>query len=292
MPTRVIVFMLTMTLAAGCSSPPPADGERIVRDTALSIRLRASAEPHPLVVGHRGDPRQAPENTLESFRGALAAGADIVEFDVRQTADDQLVCIHDRTVDRTTDGARALGRDGATVGSLTAERIGQLDAGSWLAAEHASARVPTLAAALDVILAGAVPMIEHKDGEPARYVDLLRDRGDIDKVLVQSFDWDWLTEVRALAPELTLGALGDRRLTDERLDLLAAMDVQLVHWKIDHLSVEDIARLQRRGYVVCVYTANADAALVGGAKIGLDAITTDRPGRLRELIQLGSATRH
>jgi glycerophosphoryl diester phosphodiesterase len=85
---------------------------------------------HPLldpdrrpIVGHRGNAAHAPENTLESFRQALAAGAECIELDVHLSADGVAVVIHDATLDRTTDLAGA-------VHTLPAERIRAADAGA------------------------------------------------------------------------------------------------------------------------------------------------------------------
>ena len=85
---------------------------------------------HPLldpdkrpIVGHRGNPAYAPENTMESFRQALAAGAECVELDVRLSADGVAVVMHDPTVDRTTNLSGA-------VASISAEQSRSADAGA------------------------------------------------------------------------------------------------------------------------------------------------------------------
>lgn len=82
--------------------------------------LSSGARP---VIGHRGNRAHAPENTLESFAQAIAAGADAIEFDVRVTADGIPVVIHDPTVDRTTSGTGAVSR-------LTFAEVRALDAGA------------------------------------------------------------------------------------------------------------------------------------------------------------------
>ena len=60
--------------------------------------------PRPQVVAHRGSSADAPEHSLDAYLRALADGADALECDVRLTADGHLVCVHDRTIDRTSDG--------------------------------------------------------------------------------------------------------------------------------------------------------------------------------------------
>lgn len=75
----------------------------------------------PLVIAHRGGAGLRPENTLIAFRHAVRLGVDILEMDVRQTLDDQLVLIHDDTVDRTTNGRGA-------VAEMTYAQLSKLDA--------------------------------------------------------------------------------------------------------------------------------------------------------------------
>ena len=91
----------------------------------------------PRVVAHRGLLKHAPENTLASFRGSLTLRAGF-EVDVQRSKDGALVCIHDDTVDRTTDGR---GR----VSNLTLTQLKKLDAGSWFGAQFKNERIPTFA---------------------------------------------------------------------------------------------------------------------------------------------------
>jgi glycerophosphoryl diester phosphodiesterase len=90
----------------------------------------------PLLVAHRGLLRHAPEDTLANFRACLELRLGF-EFDVRRTKDGHLVCIHDETVDRTTNGTGA-------ISEMTLEQIRRLDAGSWFDARFAHEKVPTV----------------------------------------------------------------------------------------------------------------------------------------------------
>ncbi len=107
----------------------------------LSPELSA-AEP-TLIVAHRGLLLHAPENTLANFRACLELRLGF-EFDVAKTKDGQLVCIHDDTVDRTTDGS-------GKVSELMLEDIRRLDAGSWFDAGFAGEKVPTLEEVLKLV---------------------------------------------------------------------------------------------------------------------------------------------
>ncbi len=103
-----------------------------------------AAEPaEALIVGHRGLLRHAPEDTLANFRACLALRIGF-EFDVRRTKDGTLVCIHDDTVDRTTDGSGA-------VSEMTLAEIRKLDAGRWFDPLFAGEKVPTVEEVLKLV---------------------------------------------------------------------------------------------------------------------------------------------
>lgn len=91
---------------------------------------------------HRGAMESHPENTLPAFREAVKAGAHMIEFDAQLTKDNELVVMHDATVDRTTNGT-------GKVSELTLAEIKKLDAGSWKSAEFAGLQVPTFREVLD-----------------------------------------------------------------------------------------------------------------------------------------------
>lgn len=111
----------------------------------LLVNVNASgADPcRPLIVAHRGLLRHAPENTLANFRACLELRIGF-EFDVEKTRDGHLVCIHDGTVDRTTNGT-------GTVSELTLAKIRELDAGSWFDSMFADEKVPTVDEVLKLI---------------------------------------------------------------------------------------------------------------------------------------------
>ena len=108
----------------------------------LAVSLRSVAD-EPLIVAHRGLLLHAPENTLANFRACLELRMGF-EFDVEKTKDGQLICIHDGTVDRTTNGTGA-------VPELTLEEIRRLDAGSWFDSRFVGEKVPTIDEVLKLV---------------------------------------------------------------------------------------------------------------------------------------------
>lgn len=120
----------------------------MTRVLAFLLSLACLANAHagePLIVAHRGLLRHAPENTLANFRACLELRIGF-EFDVERTKDGHLVCIHDSTVDRTTDGS-------GKVCNMTLADLRKLDAGSWFDAKFAGEQVPTVDEVLGLISA-------------------------------------------------------------------------------------------------------------------------------------------
>ncbi len=283
-----VVLGLALLLCAApmaCKMAPHA-----ARESALLDDLRRLWATHPVTVGHRGASQRLPENTLPAFTAALDAGAEMIELDVRETADGEWVCIHDATVARTTDAERRLGAD-AAVAQLSLATLTTLDAGAWKGAEHAGAKIPTLQEALDLIQPRGTTMIERKAGSAHGLVEMLRASGHLEDVLVQAFDWQWLQEVHALEPRLTLGALCDDPWRDGMLAEIAATGASFVHWNATAITADDVARFHAHDYPVCVYTVNADLHLLGTGALGLDMVTTNVPARMRALIEAGSLRR-
>ena len=103
---------------------------------AATFAAQADEPARPFIVAHRGLLHHAPENTLANFRACLELRLGF-EFDVERTKDGHLVCIHDNSVDRTTDGT-------GKVSELTLADIKALDAGSWFDPTFAGERVPTV----------------------------------------------------------------------------------------------------------------------------------------------------
>src|SRR5262245_33791522 len=165
------------------------------------------ASKRPLVIAHRGYSEFAPENTLPSFKLAMAAGADLVELDYYHSKDGQLVVMHDPDLDRTTDATNRWGGRKIKIESKTAAEIQTLDAGSWFDPKYAGTKVPLLNEALDTIQKGSVTLIERKGGDPAACTKLLISKDLINKVVVQSFDWEYLRGFHELQPDQVLGAL-------------------------------------------------------------------------------------
>lgn len=131
-------------------------------------------KPQKILIAHRGASAYAPENTLPAFRLAVQMGADFVEYDLQVTKDQQLVCLHDETLERTTNveaifplKSRTGTQNGVAtqhwyVSDFTLKEIKQLDAGSWFGEQYKGTQVPTFQEAIDELRGKAGHLIELK----------------------------------------------------------------------------------------------------------------------------------
>ena len=266
-------------------------------DTSLPA-LQLLAGERPLVIGHRGYCAVAPENTLPSFERALAAGPDLVEMDYHHSQDGLPVVIHDETLDRTTDARKRWGQKRIRVADKSAAEIQTLDAGGWFDAGFAGAKVPLLTEALHFIQKrGGVALVERKSGDAATCVGLLRERRLTNRLVVISFDWQYLRQFHEWEPGQLLGALGPpERLMDGRkpprfsqaldgrwLDELVDTGAALVVWN-RKVSRPAIQLAHERGLRVWVYTVNNPAPARRLLEIGVDGIITNKIPVIRKAV--------
>lgn len=163
-----------------------------------------SGNARPLLLGHRGAMARAPENTLGSFRAAMADGGDGVELDVQLSGDAVPIVLHDDTLDRTT-SLRGLPIRHA------AEELDSADAGSWFYGWR-SEKVPRLAEVFEALPESAVINVELKGPTPLdlgleRRVLAVISSHPAARVIVSSFHPAQLLAVRRLAPEVPIGLL-------------------------------------------------------------------------------------
>lgn len=165
------------------------------------------------ICGHRGHSIGAPENTLAAFRANHALGGTSIEIDTVLTADQQIVVIHDLTLERTTDGTGAL-KD------KTAAEVALLDAGSWFSPAFTGERVPTLAETLalahelDQVLEIEIKEKLHTEAYTQALKTALADLRDLGRVMMISFDHAHLKSVKAAIPGLRTGGIVHERYAD------------------------------------------------------------------------------
>jgi glycerophosphoryl diester phosphodiesterase len=256
------------------------------------------------VIAHRGASEDAPEHTLSAYKQALDDGADALECDVRLTRDGHLVCVHDRRVDRTSNGRGVLS-------TLELAELSALDFGSWRdtwedfedpeVPDRDRAEILTLRRLLEVVADHDRPVemaIETK--HPTRYAGLVERRlvdmldhfgwahprlGRTSPVRVMSFSQLSLRRMRVLAPSVRTVFLMERvplRFRDGTLP----PGVRIAGPSIEVLQAHPryVERVQRHGHEVHVWTVDKDDDVALCRELGVDAIITNRPRRVLETL--------
>ncbi|HSF15576.1 MAG TPA: glycerophosphodiester phosphodiesterase [Vicinamibacteria bacterium] len=253
-------------------------------------------EDEPVVIAHQGGRGLWPENTLLAFEKADALGVDMIEMDLRSTADGEIVVIHDATVDRTTNGQ---GR----VGDLASREVLQLDAAFAFEGPDGSfpyrdrgITVPSLASVL-AKLPHARLNVEMKEFTPELARQLcgsLKEFAAEHRVLVAAFEHDAMTAFREDCPEVATSATAREGLffyQAHRLGLGSLYRSPAVVFQVPEffgdIHVIDASFLEwtrRTNVRVQAWTVNDPKDMERLLEMGVSGILTDYPDRLLELL--------
>ena len=226
-----------------------------------------------------GDSKNAPENTMSAFVLAVENGADMIELDVRQTADGEFIIMHDESLSRTTNSDE-------NVGEVTLEYIETLDAGSWFSEEYKGEKVPTLREVMEFAKENDVFLnIELKPADT--------DRDDVDGILqireeyeykdmctLGSSKYSLLKEVKEKNPDIytlyimymAFGNVGNMSHID---------GFSIKYTYISYDMVENIHEHKKKVYA---WTVNNDEVIKKLLLYDVDGIITDNPYETKDTI--------
>ncbi|MET4060244.1 glycerophosphoryl diester phosphodiesterase [Arthrobacter sp. UYP6] len=262
-----------------------------------NTRMQAGGR-SPLIVGHRGNSGPAPENTAAAFAQARAAGADLVETDVRLSADGELFLFHDSTGTRTTNIAQVYpDRAGHPITSFTAHELRALDAGSSFGGQYAGERIVFLSELpaavgfalginLEIKAPGESPGMEVALAAALKAPDWKR-LMEQHPVVVSSFDPGSVDAFSQAAPHVPVWQLVEA-VPDARLLALAANRVEGIVADHHFLTAESAADVRAAGLGLWTYTVNSEQETTAMLVLGVDAIITDYPGALAERLNKAS----
>jgi glycerophosphoryl diester phosphodiesterase len=286
-------------------SSHPAESTRGWHDGLVQKAAMPKAAPIPLIIAHRGSSQDLPEHTLKAYQRAIDEGADVLECDVRLTADSHLVCVHDRRVDRTSNGR-------GPVSTLELATLEGLDFGSWKQAHGAEDEMPDADRERDMLLTlrhlintvmgcgrevGLVIETKH----PTRYAgqverELARVLTEFGlhrayepgrpQVAVMSTSQVAIARMRQLCPEVPLVYLMrdsvPLRFRDGALPRgarIAGLDKEIVRrWP------KTVQRQHDRGHHVYVWTVDEEADIDRCLELGVEAIISNRPAFVRDYV--------
>lgn len=240
------------------------------------------------IIAHRGASYLAPENTLASVMLGWEKDAD-VEVDVYLTKDNRIVVIHDNTTKRTAG-------TNVKVAETTSDELRKLDVGSFKSEEYAGEQIPFLADIVETIPRGRKLYVEIKCGQEIlpHLRELLAKSGKMSRIVIIGFDLETVTLSKELidVPTYWLKGTGKTRETEQWIP----HDPQLVQTAknkaLDGLDVhyagvdkEFVDAVKASGQKLYVWTVDDPEEAIRLIKLGVDGITTNRPGWLREQLK-------
>jgi glycerophosphoryl diester phosphodiesterase len=242
--------------------------------------------PLPPVTGHRGAKGHAPENTLAGLRKAVELGARWVEFDVKLTADNELVLFHDNKVNRTSDGK-------GPVAGMTLSDFRKLDAGRWFSPDFSDEPVPTLAEAMDYLAATGIGANVEVKASPGREAETgaaiaraLAGRwfGGPAPMLISSFSADSLAAARQTASQIPRGFL-TLKFTKDWAAQLRQLDCATYHLLDRRFTEARTRAIREAGYRALAYTVNDPKRARELLSWGVESVITDNPDRILAAIR-------
>lgn len=260
-------------------------GAVLAAATVVSVGLleSLSLEDRVDITAHRGSSRTAPENTLSAIEQAIAAGADVAEFDVQETADGVIVVAHDADLMRVAGSP-------AVITGTTFSDLRTVDVGSHFSPQFAGERIPTLKEVIDTARGRIRLNVELKTyaGDyrslTGKVVGTLEEEGMLDDAVIMSLEYREVQEVRRLDRNVTVGftpaaAIGDvTRLDCDFLAVSASMAQGPL-----------IAAAHAEGKEVHVWTVNEPVDISLMIDRGVDNIITDDPAAVVRVLEKRAA---
>jgi glycerophosphoryl diester phosphodiesterase len=243
----------------------------------------------PLIIAHRGQGVEAPENTLPAYQLAVDLGAEMIETDVNITSDGILVMSHDWYLGRTTDIKGA-------VHDLTLEEIQKADAGAWFAEKFKGVRIPTTEQALEFAKkTGTAMCFEVKGGNPKRgiviaekLVELFKKYDAFEWAFMSSYHHEALAAAKKIAPQLMLAP---ERLPDdvepdisEALRQVNSLKAEVLQIHYQYLHDDFMQAMHRNEIAIWAWPATDEAEIQQAIRNKADGIMGDDVRKTVELL--------
>lgn len=233
-------------------------------------------------IAHRGAKLDAPENTMSAFTAALDQGATHIECDVRLTADNIPIIIHDETLERTTNGT-------GQVDQCTYQTIQSLDAGSWFGKDFSGVSIPLLSELLrwqkqsDITLHLEIKPLSPETLEAG--LDMILKQvhalANTEKIFLLSFQYAVLERLQQLNSPLPR-VLSVAHCQQQDIENAAAVNCQQINSSYDHVCHQSIRDIQNRGFQAGVFTINHDVQIKELIQYNVDAVFIDDMRLLNE----------
>lgn len=224
-----------------------------------------------LKIAHRGAKAYESENTLQAFQEALDLNSDGIELDVHLSSDEQIIVIHDETIDRTTNGK----------GLVNTFSLSELK--SFLIDEKF--QIPTLKEVFDLVDKKCLINIELKGlGTPTKVVSLIEEyilekNWNYNHFIISSFDWNMLEETSNLNPNIPIGVLTEENL-DTALAFAEKIKAKAINPDFQLLNANIVREIQEKGFLVLPWTVNSEQDIQKVKSYNVDGIISDNPDKI------------
>ena len=244
------------------------------------------------VISHRGANKYAPQNTMPAFKKSIEIGIDGFETDVHFSSDGHIVICHNYTVDETSNGM-------GNVSDMTLERLRELDFGSYFSDEFKGTQLPTLEEFLELCKDDSVKVMnieikEPKDGKKDiadKTIEIVKDFGLFDKLLISSFDPEIIIRCKEVDPECKTGFLysPDRKITYTKMilgyvDYAKEIGADYLHPHYSLVNAKYVEKLHENGIGVNPWTVDDKDTAVKLLSYGVDGIITNVPDVMNKII--------
>jgi glycerophosphoryl diester phosphodiesterase len=226
------------------------------------------------VIAHRGASAEAPENTLAAFRLGIEQKADFIELDVQESADGEVVVVHDSDLMK-------LGGPPRKIWEMTAAELRAVDIGSRIDPKYAGEGVPTLADVLALAKGRIGVIVElksygHNDRLEEKVVALVEAAGMEKACQFMSLDHAMVAKMNRLRPEWRVGLLAAKTLGD-----ILTVPSDFLAVEAGMANARFVRRVHRAGRDIYVWTVNDPASILLTMSVGVDGLISDRPALAR-----------
>lgn len=231
--------------------------------------------PYPRIIAHRGGGNLAPENTLVAIDHSQRYGHQMIEFDAKLSADEQVFLLHDDTLNRTTDGQ-------GIAGDLTWQQLQQCDAGSWFDHHFVKEPLPLLSQVAERCRRYSI--FANIEIKPTTGLETLtgtlvanaaaRDWQGMPSPLLSSFSFDALYAAKVSQPQLPRGYLM-HEWQDDWQAITQQLACSALHLNYRLLTIERIEKIKSAGLKILAYTVNQPDTAQWLLVHGVDMICTD-----------------
>jgi glycerophosphoryl diester phosphodiesterase len=267
---RGLLHKLTPRTLAGVA----AIGVLAAVGVALLMFLVTRIQRPVSVIAHRGASAEAPENTLAAFRLAIDQKADFIELDVQESADGEVVAVHDSDLMK-------LGGPPGKIWELTAAELRAVDIGRRVDPKYAGEGVPTLAEVLALAKGRVGVIVElksygHNDRLEEKVVALVEAAGLEKACLFMSLDHAMVAKMKRLRPDWRVGLLAAKTLGD-----ILTIPSDFLAVEAGMANARFVRKAHRAGRDVYVWTVNDPARILLTMSVGVDGLISDRPALAR-----------